>query len=105
MERIFERIAAIPSVTQSGATMKRFTPGFAYLSAVDIENQPTPDGSSHTVQFRRVRADYFAALRIRVLRGCVFERSDSLSTPATAVISQSFADRYWPGVDSIGRRL
>ncbi len=105
MERIFDRIAAIPGVTHSGATMNRFTPGFAYLSLVDIENAPTADGSGHTVQFRRVSADYFVTLRIRVRRGRVFDRGDSLSTPAAAVISQSFADRYWPGVDPIGRRL
>ena len=41
MEKIFERIAAIPGVTKSGATMNRFLPGFAYLTMVDIENQPT----------------------------------------------------------------
>ena len=39
--------------------MNRFTPGFAYLTLVDIENQPTPDGSGHTVQFRRVSAELF----------------------------------------------
>jgi hypothetical protein len=49
MERIFDRIAAIPEVTRSGATMNRFVPGFAYITLVDIENQPTPDGSGHTV--------------------------------------------------------
>ena len=75
------------------------------MTNVDIENQPTPDGSSHTVQFRRVSASYFAMLRIRVREGRVFERTDSLSSPPVAVISQSFADRYWPGVDPIGRRL
>ena len=32
--------------------------GFAYITLVDIENQPTRDGSGHTVQFRRVSADY-----------------------------------------------
>jgi putative ABC transport system permease protein len=105
MERIFDRIAAIPGVTQSGATMNRFTPGFAYLTLVDIENQPTPDGSGHTVQFRRVSASYFETLRIRLRKGRVFARTDSLSTPPAAVVSQSFADRYWPGVDPIGRRL
>jgi cell division protein FtsX len=102
MERIFDRIAAIPGVTHSGATMNRFTPGFSYVTNVDIENQPTPDGSSYTVQFRRVSASYFATLRIRVREGRVFERADSLSSPAAAVISQSFADRCWPGVDPIG---
>jgi hypothetical protein len=75
------------------------------VTNVDIENQPTPDGSSHTVQFRRVSASYFALLRIRLRHGRVFARTDSLSSPPAAVISQSFADRYWPGVDPIGRRL
>ena len=105
MERILERMAAIPGVTHAGATMNRFTPGFAYLTLVEIENQPTPDGSGHTVQFRRVSASYFETMRIRVRRGRVFERSDSLSTPPAAVISQSLADRYWPGQDPLGRRL
>ncbi len=105
MERILDRIAAIPGVTQAGATMNRFTPGFAYLTLVEIENQPTTDGSGHTVQFRRVSASYFATMRIRVLKGRVFERSDSLSSTHVAVVSQSLADRYWPGIDPIGRRL
>jgi len=105
MERIFDRVASIPGVTQSGATMNRFTPGFAYVTLVDIENQPTADGSSHTVQFRRVSTSYFSTLRIRIRRGRVFERGDSLSTPAVAVVSQSFADRFWPTIDPIGRRL
>ena len=105
MERIFERVSAIPGVTQAGATMNRFTPGFAYQTSVDIENQPTPDGSSHTVQFRRVSASYFSTMRIRMIRGRVFTPQDSLSTPVVAVVSQSFANKHWPGVDPIGRRL
>ena len=105
MERILDRLGAIPGVTRAGATMNRFTPGVAYLTLVEIENQPTADGSGHSVQFRRVSASYFETMRIRVRRGRVFERGDTLSTPAAAVISQSLADRYWPGADPIGRRL
>ncbi|HXI30642.1 MAG TPA: FtsX-like permease family protein, partial [Vicinamibacterales bacterium] len=105
MERIFDRIAAIPGVTASGATMNRFTPGFAYVTLVEIENQPTPDGSGHTVQFRRVSASYFETMRIRLRRGRVFARTDALSTLPAAVISQSFADQYFAGLDPIGRRV
>lgn len=105
MERIFDRMAAIPGVVQSGATMNRFTPGFAYLTLAEIENQPTPDGTGHTVQFRRVSASYFATMKIRVRAGRVFERGDSLSTPSAAVVSRAFADRFWPGGDPIGRRV
>jgi predicted permease len=105
MERIFDRLAALPGVTDSGATMNRFRPGFSYLTLVEIDNAPTADGSGHTVQFRRVSAGYFAAMRIRLQRGRVFDARDTLSTPAAAVISQSFADRFWPDVDPIGRQL
>jgi predicted permease len=105
MEQVIGRIAAIPGVTDAGATMNRFTPGFAYQTLVEIEHQPTADGSRHTVQFRRVSPTYFATLRIRQMKGRVFTGQDSLSTPAVAVISQSFADRYWPDADPIGRRL
>jgi predicted permease len=105
MELIFDRVAAIPGVTHSGATMNRFRPGFSYLTLVEIEHAPTADGSGHTVQFRRVSASYFAAMRIRLRGGRVFDGRDALSTPAAAVVSQSFADRFWPGADPIGRRL
>jgi hypothetical protein len=85
--------------------MNRFTPGFAYQTAVEIENRPRPDGSQHTVQFRRISASYFTTLRISVLKGRAFSDADTLSTPAVGIVSQSFADRYWPDVDPIGRRL
>lgn len=105
MQRIFERTAAIPGVARAGATMNRFLPGFSYQTSAEIENAPTPDGSGYTVQFRRVSDTYFATMQIAMLKGRVFAASDSLSTPLVAVVSRSFADRYWPGVDPIGRRL
>jgi len=105
MERIFDRVAAIPGVTHAGATMNRFTPGFNYQTLVEIENQPKADGSGHTVQFRRVSTTYFSTMRIRVERGRVFTAQDSLSTPTVAVVSRSFAERFWPNVDPIGQRM
>ena len=79
MERVFERVAAIPGVSHAGATMNRFQAGFSYVTAVDIENQPSPDGSAYTVQFRRVSSTYFATMRIRLIAGRLFTIEDSLS--------------------------
>jgi predicted permease len=105
MERLFDRIGAIPGVVSAGATMNRFTPGFAYTTQFEIENQPTPDGSGHASQFRRVSATYFTTLRIKLLKGRVFNAFDSLQAPAAGIVSRSFADLYWPGADPIGRRV
>src|SRR5262249_50058212 len=76
IDQVVERIASIPGVTHAGATMNRFTPGFAYQTSLDVENQPTPDGSQRTVQFRRVTPTYFTTLRIPLLRGRNFTTQD-----------------------------
>src|SRR5262249_19537158 len=104
IDQVVARLSAIPGVTHAGATMNRFTPGFAYQTSLSIENRPTPDGSQHTVQFRRVSPSYLETMRIRLLRGRNFSEADTLSTLPVALISQSFANRFWPDVDPIGRR-
>jgi predicted permease len=105
IEQVIQRIASIPGVTHSGATMNRFTPGFSYQTLVAIEHQPSPDGSQYTVQFRRITGNYFSVLHIPLLRGRTFSAADSLSTPAVAIVSASFANRFWPDVDPIGQRV
>jgi putative ABC transport system permease protein len=105
IDQVIARLQAIPGVTHAGATMNRFTPGFAYQTAMAIENQPRPDGSLYTVQFRRVSASYLETLRIRLRRGRNFTDADTLSTLAVALVSQSFADRFWPDQDPLGRRV
>jgi putative ABC transport system permease protein len=44
-------------------------------------------------------------MRIRLLRGRNFSPTDTLSTLPVALISKSFADRFWPDVDPIGRHV
>ena len=105
IEQVVARLSAIPGVTHAGATMNRFIPGFSYQTALAIENRPTPDGSQHTVQFRRVSDSYLETMRIRLLRGRNFSPADTLSTLPVGLISESFAKRFWPDVDPIGRRV
>jgi predicted permease len=47
---------------------------------------------------------YFEALGIPVLAGRVFEDGDNdQAERATVVVSQAFADRFWPGEDPLGK--
>ena len=58
-----------------------------------------------TVGINSVTSGYFRTLGIRLLRGRLFDGRDREDTPLVAVISQTTADRYWPGEDPIGHRL
>src|SRR4029079_15456946 len=63
------------------------------------------DGEAYSTQFRRVSPGYFETMRIRVLRGRAFQPRDGETSPFVAVVSNSFARRFWPKVDAIGRRI
>ena len=52
-----------------------------------------------------VTPGYFDTLRIPLLRGRDVSDHDDATVPFVAVISDSLAERLWPGQDPIGRRL
>lgn len=102
---VVERIKAVPGVIDAGATLNPFIPNFFFQTTVEIDGRPSPDHQPYTVQLRRATPDYFKTMRIPVLRGRAFEDSDAPGAAQVAIVSQSFADRYWPGEDPIGRGI
>ncbi len=53
-----------------------------------------------------VRGNYFDALRIPLIRGRYFNaRDEEPGAPLAAIISQSFAQRYFAGKDAVGMHL
>jgi predicted permease len=105
MDRILTRLRGMPGVVNASQTQNRFVPGLSYVTLIRIDGQPTPDGSSHTVQFRRVSPEYFRTMRIRGLRGRTFSTMDGPDSLAVAVVSRRFAERFWPGQDPLGRMI
>jgi putative ABC transport system permease protein len=49
--------------------------------------------------------DYFEAMEIDLLRGRVFTEGEHTRNPGYIIVSQSAADRMWPGDDPLGKRL
>jgi putative ABC transport system permease protein len=103
--RVLERLRGVPGVTSAAATLNRFVPGFSFVTLVDIEGKPQPNGQSHTVQFRRATPRYFETMRIPLLQGRDFTDSDGLDQMPVAIVSRKFADEHWPGEDPLGRRV
>ncbi|HVR42368.1 MAG TPA: ABC transporter permease [Thermoanaerobaculia bacterium] len=71
-----------------------------------VENRiPATEGLEPFEQARIVAGDYFGALRIPLLRGRSFEPADGEESPPVVMVSASFASKYWPGEEAIGKRI
>lgn len=56
-------------------------------------------------QYVLVSGGYFEALDVPLVAGRTFDDRDMPNTPHVAIVSESFARRYWPGEDPIGHRV
>jgi len=65
----------------------------------------TAAADARAASLRFVTPEYFATMRIPVLRGRPIEAGDARTSTYVAVVSRSFADLYWPGEDPIGRHF
>jgi putative ABC transport system permease protein len=57
------------------------------------------------VNWHEVGPEYFAVMGIPIVRGRGFDDRDRRDTFPAAVVSQSVAERLWPGRDPIGQRM
>jgi putative ABC transport system permease protein len=55
--------------------------------------------------FQAVTADYFSTLGIPLRAGRTFTEADRADAPPVAIVSESFARKFWPKGDAVGRRV
>jgi putative ABC transport system permease protein len=100
------RLGALPGVTE--VTAANVLPARAGNNwrKVEIEGQPLPKNADPPpVDARWVEPNYFAAMRLPILQGRGIEESDDEKSAPVVVVSRSFAQRFWPGQDALGRRF
>ena len=59
----------------------------------------------HQVRANVVGADYLRTMAIPLRRGRMFGIEDRPGSPGVAIVTEAMAERFWPGVDPIGRRF
>lgn len=106
LDRILERVRAIPSVTHAGfGDSAPFTDSYGD-SVILAEGYVASPGESLISPARNiVSPGYFEALRIPVTRGRVFDGRDTADSPPAIVIDERLARKFWPGQDPVGRRM
>lgn len=65
---------------------------------------PQPHESGEVTR-ANVSAGYFATMGISIVEGRAFTDTDDANAPPVMIVDQTAAEHYWPGRDSLGRRL
>ncbi len=103
---LVEHLAAQPEVEDAQAARSvELTVVSASAAAVSVSGYEPGADENRQVHFNRVTPGYLEMLEVPLLEGRTLRPSDGPGAARVAVINASFAARYWPGRDAIGRRF
>jgi len=105
-EQALERIRELPGVESVAAADVLPLNGFTGAMGIRFEGQPSPPpGAAPSVPGTTVSPDYFRVMRVPLISGRFFEQADGTHGDFPVIINRSFARRFFPDVDPIGKRV
>jgi putative ABC transport system permease protein len=105
LDRVLIRISEIPDVQAVGSTQTTFEPNSTMTTRAEIAGQAGEAGALMQVNIRHITPGYFDAMRVRVTDGRPLDARDRIGAPMAAMVSESFARRFWPGQRAVGRQV
>jgi predicted permease len=73
------------------------------LTRIVLPGEEDRRDNTRTASFRLVAPGFFTTLQIPLRSGRVIDDGDTRDGLLVAVISETFAERQWPGIDAIGK--
>jgi predicted permease len=103
--RVTARIATLPGVESVGATWTLPLSGQDASRGFDIEGYtPAPNERTNSA-FSAVSPRYFQTMEIPLKMGREFNDRDTAAGPGVIIVNDTFARRYFPGGDAVGKRM
>jgi predicted permease len=104
-DALAERVAALPGA-RGVAYAERVPIAQPYgRRSVRVDGYAPAPGEEMEFPFNVVGAGYFEILRVPLVRGRGFTEVDRAGAPPAIVVNESFARRFWPDQDPLGRRV
>jgi putative ABC transport system permease protein len=105
-DQFLERIRSIPQVEDAAAiTQPPATPNTWRMEIILEGNQAAMNGVPLSAAANAATPHYFHTLDIPMIEGREFNEMDGVNNQLNLIVSESFARRYWPNQDPIGKRF
>ena len=102
---LVERLRALPGVKGAGGAVPLPLNNDNYTVSFNLVDHRVADGLEPSAGFYVVTSGFFETMQIPVLRGRAFNELDARNGPPSMIITESFAKKYFPNEDPIGRKI
>jgi putative ABC transport system permease protein len=99
------RIQSMPGVTAASTVVPLPLSGNRYSISFETEGRPIAKGELPSADFFTIGLNYFKAMGIPLKKGRDFKDLDQHKSQQVIIVNESFAKRFFPGEDPIGKRI
>ena len=104
-DRMIEQVKTIPGIRSAGLTSILPLGDNFDTRGIQIEDHPVTRGDEAEAELYISTPGYLEAMEIAVQRGRAFNERDTKDAPLVTIINESFARRYWPDQNPVGKRI
>ena len=102
-EQLRTKVAETPGVTIAAISSNATPPRNGWFSRFEILGKPAAEEQRASINF--VSHEYFAALRIPLLEGRLWNETENHNGAHLAIVNQTLAKRYFPNGGAIGHSV
>ncbi len=104
-QRLSERLDNLPGVRAATFARKPLIAKDGWVNGILLPGETVKTAGPRHVNRQAARENYFTTMEIPLLRGRDFTANDDERGPFVAIVDQSFARRYFPDDDALGKRV
>jgi len=102
---LFSRIRTMPGVISAAGAIPLPLSDSNFTVSFNLLDHPVPEASEPSARFYNVSPGLFETMQIPLIKGRTFDERDQRNAPPTMIISASFAKKFFPNEDPIGRKI
>jgi putative ABC transport system permease protein len=105
-DQLLERVRALPGVTGAAVTTNLFLSNTPNSGTFTLEDRaPFPPSEQIEATTDMVSPGFFETMQVPLVHGRFLDSRDRDGGARALVINETFANRYWPNQDPVGKRM
>jgi predicted permease len=104
-QELLDRLRTTPGITAAGLAAVPILSGDEWDNYMSVEGHRPADGENMQAFMNAVSPGYFATMKIPLLEGRDFRRSDLAEEWKVAIVNRRFAEHFFKGTSAVGKRI